>query len=394
MKKTKRFWQMLIFVPIGLCLGLLALSAGVNLGMQTASARPDTLEEAELARQTEFFHLRQRVGDAVWPGWGAAALPAITYNEAYAFLLAYPGSPPAGWVKVPAGTQRGGAWQTLAGKRFAEQAVYVQQLPPGVEPENFTVRVGEQWVSSLNTREWMQISLAETVRGDLPAFLRPVFPYSLFVGLMVNSDDQYISLAAHEAFHAWQGLAAEAKFSAALRSASTDQRYPWEDEALAEDWKAELEFLADTLRKDDPAALAGQAERFLQMRAERRKAAQLNSDCVIYEQQREWLEGLARYAELEIWRQGSQPAYQPSAAAAGLPDFNRYQGFEQRWRQELDQMPRMSNDQGDGRFYYSGMAQAYLLDRLSPGWKERAFEPGVWLEDLLAEAAAGAAGKD
>ena len=49
-------------------------------------------------------------------------------------------------------------------------------------------------------------------------------------------------------------------------------------------------------------------------------------------------------------------------------------------------MLRMYYDEGDGRFYYSGMAQAYLLDRLLPGWKQRAFEDGIWLETLLIEA--------
>jgi hypothetical protein len=48
----------------------------------------------------------------------------------------------------------------------------------------------------------------------------------------------------------------------------------------------------------------------------------------------------------------------------------------------------MANDEGDGRFYYSGMAQAYLLDRLSPGWKQSAFQPGVYLDELLAAAIA------
>jgi hypothetical protein len=34
------------------------------------------------------------------------------------------------------------------------------------------------------------------------------------------------------------------------------------------------------------------------------------------------------------------------------------------------------------------MAQAVLLDRLYPGWKDKAFQPGVMLEDLLREAVA------
>ena len=46
----------------------------------------------------------------------------------------------------------------------------------------------------------------------------------------------------------------------------------------------------------------------------------------------------------------------------------------------------MANDEGDGRFYYSGMAQAFLLDRLLPGWKLRAFTEGAWLDTMLEEA--------
>ncbi|MFO7624532.1 MAG: hypothetical protein R6V73_09280 [Anaerolineales bacterium] len=43
----------------------------------------------------------------------------------------------------------------------------------------------------------------------------------------------------------------------------------------------------------------------------------------------------------------------------------------------------MAGSCGDGRFYYSGMAQAMLLDELLPGWKEQALREGVFLEDLL-----------
>jgi len=49
-------------------------------------------------------------------------------------------------------------------------------------------------------------------------------------------------------------------------------------------------------------------------------------------------------------------------------------------------MKRMASDGDESRFYYTGMAQAVLLDRLDPDWKGRLFEPGVWLEDLLSDA--------
>ena len=49
-------------------------------------------------------------------------------------------------------------------------------------------------------------------------------------------------------------------------------------------------------------------------------------------------------------------------------------------------MKRQAGQEGETRFYLTGMAQATLLDRLLPGWKELALAEGVFLEDLLREA--------
>ena len=49
----------------------------------------------------------------------------------------------------------------------------------------------------------------------------------------------------------------------------------------------------------------------------------------------------------------------------------------------------MAKDDGDTRFYYSGLAQAAILDRLAPGWRTRILTEDVWLEDLLKEAVQG-----
>lgn len=81
--------------------------------------------------------------------------------------------------------------------------------------------------------------------------------------------------------------------------------------------------------------------------------------------------------------------------AAGLltdPDFSGYGTFDRRWSQEIDQLGRKAVDEGDGRFYYSGMAQAVLLDQLMPDWKTRALGEDIFLEDLLATAVESAGG--
>jgi hypothetical protein len=44
------------------------------------------------------------------------------------------------------------------------------------------------------------------------------------------------------------------------------------------------------------------------------------------------------------------------------------------------------NQGGDPTSFYGiGHGLAEVLDAVNPGWKERYFEPGVWLDDLFAE---------
>ena len=63
-----------------------------------------------------------------------------------------------------------------------------------------------------------------------------------------------------------------------------------------------------------------------------------------------------------------------------------YRTRDRYWSQQLGEVRRMTNRTGEVRFYYSGMAQAVLLDRFAPGWKAQAWSQGVWLEDLLDQA--------
>ena len=184
-------------------------------------------------------------------------------------------------------------------------------------------------------------------------------------------------------------LATEKLASAENVGIEYENHYPWENTSLGDDWQQELDLLAEALKSNDPSQVVELTRQFLDLRSARRSSAKLSAQLIAYEEQREWEEGLARYAELEIWRQADKTSYTPLPETDQLNNFDDYAGFEKRWSQEIQQMPRMADDEGDGRFYYTGMAQAYLLDQLMPGWKTRAFEEGVWLDDLLAEAVQG-----
>ncbi|MHB1319198.1 MAG: hypothetical protein ACYCYF_11320, partial [Anaerolineae bacterium] len=352
--------------------------------LPVAQSDPSVLD---MSRWQEAVHLRQTYGNQVWPGWADADIPTILYNQDYAFLLGLP-QPESGWTTIPGNRHLGIDWESASDHGLGI-GLYRQRLTADSDPQAFATLVGERWVAGMATQESMRVSLAGQVRAGLPPAIDAVFPSAWMARLLVPNTDSYITLLSHESFHAYQGMVAPERLWAAERmgidGAST---YPWEDEGQRGAWRQELTGLADALRAEDPADTAAQAQQFIEQRQQRRSS--LSPDQVRYEQEREWAEGLARYAELELWRLASlDVSYQPEEGVASDPEFHRYQGFDARWRRELSQIGRMADDEGDGRYYYSGMSQAYLLDRVSPGWKQVAFQPGAYLDDLLAAAVNG-----
>jgi hypothetical protein len=381
-------WRWIVGGLILLPLLFIAAAALSNIGLPTHSRVVERLSDAEKARLAEMFHLRGALGDAVWPGWGEADIPVIVYNEAYAFLVGYTGTPPDGWTMVPRNEQRGGPWQVVPDDTFQGQPYYRQPLTDRKKtPENFTVLVGDRWVATLQTREYSEVAFYAGFREDLPPFVRPIVPLRLLWALLMGDTETYIGGLAHEAFHAYEGTVAPGRLAEAEFATPLEGQYPWENDASEQAWQTELDALyaAVTAASDDEAAQY--ARQFLALREERRTANALSTNLVDYERQREWLEGLAKYAELVIQREAGRSAdYAPLPAIAGDPSFHAYRTRERFWSQQLGEVKRLTNRSGEVRFYYSGMAQAVLLDRFAPGWKEQAWSQGAWLEDLLAKA--------
>jgi hypothetical protein len=107
------------------------------------------------------------------------------------------------------------------------------------------------------------------------------------------------------------------------------------------------------------------------------RRAALGSDFLAFERELEWLEGLAKYAEIKF--------YEIAASRSREAPYGRYGAvlpFPLQW--DFVRLEKTLGAQdGDLRFYLSGLAQARLLDRLSPQWKARAMQEDVYLEDLL-----------
>lgn len=388
MRKLLRFTGLIVLGLLGVLVVFATASALANSRLPTASAAPAELSAAERARLAEFYHLHESLGDGAWPGFGRQPVPVVIYNEATVFLTGLD-SPAEGWRTVPDGRARGGPWEPASGEPVAGRTVYHQPLPSsGATPQAFTVQIGDEWAASLTTMEWMRIGLANQIRSEMPGPIAAVFPYSLFMDQLVSGSDQFISLIAHEAFHAYQGRVAPERLAASEHSVRESDSYPWDDAAATADWQTELDLLVEALAAEEIEDAADVSAAFLSARRARRAETGLSESQVAFEQHREWSEGLARYVELAIWRAAATGDYQPTPAITDDPDFDNYQGYDRRWQRELDQIGRMAGDPGDGRFYYTGMAMAMLIDRMVPDWQSRVMEPGVFLEDLLAEGVA------
>lgn len=391
MKYLRKFFGFLVksFLALILLIAVLAmLSALYNLGLPTASKTTEVLPPAEKSLVAETMRLQRNLGDAVWPGWGGLKIPVIVYNEAYAFLLGYP-DPPAGWHKMPSGEFRGGEWQRVEGDDFYGTPYYRQQLTdPERTPENFTVRVGDRWAATIQTREYSAIAFYNGFRTELPGFLRPVFPYKLVWNLLMGDAENYIGALSHEAFHAWQGTTVPQRLARAEEATRWLEEYPWQLAANAEGWKKELQSLLEAYRSEEDSMAAVHVGQFLKTRADRRARALPSADLADMERQREWLEGLAKYAELSIGLQAQDnPGHIPVEELQLVRDFKHYKTRKKFFDRQIGELNYAAGRDGESRFYYGGMVQALLLNRLMPDWKTEAFEEGMFLEDLLGRAA-------
>jgi hypothetical protein len=361
-----RVVQGLLYLLAGLLVSCVLFALIAYISNQSLPGGPevtDRLDALDKVRLAEALQLKRQLGGNVWPGWGHSEIPVLLWNQDYEFLVGL-SDPPSGWDSVPN--------DTFYGERYYRQ--------PAEEPQNFAVRIGDRWVASIATKYETDAFLQRIFRDALPSVIEGLFPYRL---LILPSEVQITALL-HESFHVYQIKVAAGKFSAAESVYSSGERY-WEVGAsMRGAWESEVALLEQAMEAKTQAEIAELAHEFMMQRDRRRADANLDPEFVDFERYLEWMEGLAKYVELAIWREAYQsPDYQPLTDMADDPEFKEYATFDRRWSQEISQMKRQTTQVGDTRFYYTGMAQAHILDRLLPGWKDRAMQDRVFLEDLL-----------
>jgi hypothetical protein len=224
-------------------------------------------------------------------------------------------------------------------------------------------KVGEVWSVAVPTRAEFQQAI-DTQLGK---------------GVVQLDTVNYIRAIVHEAFHAYAMTAVQGDvpdFGADVDEGEMIQQLAALPD-LDKQHAAEGQALVNALQATDTQGTRDAAAKFLKLRQDRRARQDLKS--AAYEKTTEWVEGLARYAEVALMLRASQ------ATSSGTII---YPAAAEIWQPFLDQLmkPAASPDGFRGRYYLLGAGQAFLLDRLMPDWKTRVLSEKIALEDLLQEA--------
>jgi len=297
-----------------------------------------TLSAEDKTEIVEALRLKKEAGDQIWPGLAGADIPVVLYNAAYEFLVGDP-KPPRPWELVP-------------GDDFEGRAYFRRAKG---DAQSFAVKIGEGWAGSAATLDHMLSRMPLKLGRDFHAVV-----------------------VLHEMFHAFQASRAPKRFEQALAVYKSESRYPFREAEFAADWTEEGATLARALKAENDALARRLAGKFLEIRRMRRGRSGLAPELVTYERELEWLEGLAKRAEIRFYEiGGARPDLVPSLKFGARFHFILQYDFVRLEKQ-------LGTQGGDLRFYLSGMAQARLLDRLCPGWQSKTTLEALILEDFLA----------
>jgi hypothetical protein len=332
-------------------LGACAVPAPTVTPTAAISAAATPRPQPELSEAAEAWHLLASQGDQVWPGWGTSRIPLLIRAGEFDLLVGHP-SPPQGFSPLPDVT-------------MADQPIYryTGHLVP--VPAATAWEVSDVWSVAVPTRaEFQQAIDAQLGKG------------------VVNLDTaNYIRAIVHEAFHAYAMTIIRGQvpnFGADVDEGEMIQRLSSLPD-LDKQYATEGQALVKVLQAADDQIAHEAAAEFLKLRQARRAAG--DKESAAYEQTTEWVEGLARYAEVAVMKRAGDEADQPANTTIHYP------AAAEVWQQFLDQLanPAASPDGFRGRYYLLGAGQAFLLDRLLPDWKTRVLNEKQSLETVLAQ---------
>jgi len=266
-------------------------------------------------------------GDAIFDGFDELT-ELIVYNRKYEFL-------------ITDGVYENG-WDFLGFNETINKNIYRRLAN---NPQSFATKIDNHWVGEYCTLNYAPVSLLELI----PVIVPPQF--------FSQDDIAYRSILIHEMTHALQGNRDNDRFDKASRLDAAIDGY-FENSDFNASLKQEGKILEEAIKLSDKNEIAKKVNEFLHARESRRNDHNMSSSDISNEKEFEWLEGLARYAEL-LASEGSKSIY-------------------------ADNLDKISQKTGSDWYYASGMAQIILIKKLEiPDWQRKLFYENYSLEDLL-----------
>jgi hypothetical protein len=301
--------------------------------MAVSAQAPPPLPAQDAVRIGEFYRLAPQIQDKVWPGWSKTPAPLLLVTPDEEYLTHFP-SPPKDFQK-------------------AGDDIYARtrQFPPNLQ-------------------------------ATFPAF---GYPPVIVIGEPKATSSQtstpWLITVMHENFHQLQWAQQEyVKAIADLGLSKGDATgmwmlnypFPYDNPEMAQSFEYLRDSLLNTLNEVDQKKFEQLSKKYLKDR--KQYFAQLLPGDHKYFSFQLWQEGVARYTQVKAAEAAGD--YQPSAAYAALPDFTPFSTYAVTARSRtLDELKHIDITQAKREVFYSfGAAEALLLDRINPTWKDQYFQ--------------------
>ncbi len=334
MKKAMKKIGIVLAVLIGLIIivvvGLIINNRVIYNSLDEKAVEVDYLTDSQLADvENVYSYLKD---NTIYDGFGSADNDVVLYNRNYEFLV----------------TSR----ETVNGWEETDQTVSERNVfrRTADDPQAFAQNADGTWAGTFSVHDFFDISILE----QTPIFIPPqMFRYD---------DIGYRGIVIHEMVHAFQARSDTQRFESIHHKNNVNEKY-YNDSTYNDYIKQEAKAL-NSIVNDDNSDVKEKVRTFLNARNNRHSDCNMTDDEISAEQDLEWLEGAARYAEY-ISSQGST-----SPVAKGLSNISS-----------------KAKVHSDDRFYTLGMAEIIAIDKLNiSDWQNKIFVKGYSLEELLSEA--------
>ncbi len=329
LKICKKVILILLVIIVLIIVGLIINNRIYYIKYSSNDIGSDTLTKDEINTVKDIYTWISENGNKVFDGFDDS-IELIIFNRSYEFLFA---------------KNQYGNWDYVS-SGFGGKNIYRRKAD---NPQAFAVKIDNKWVGSFNTHNFFNVSLLEQIPLIIPPQL---FNYDK-IG--------YRSIVVHEMLHAYQGICDYDRVDKAehLKNICGNKN---QDGLFNSYIEEEAKILEEAIKSNNPSVYE-LVQKFVEVRDKRYEECGLSQIEISNEQEFEWLEGCARYAEY-IASEGSSSSIS----------------------KELGNIFEKVKIQDDDRYYTLGMAQILLIKKLNiSNWQQKILYKGYTPEQLIRE---------